>query len=100
MCRNRKKEDAASLSITLDHRAHLTHAFKLVVERVQPVEVHVIQVVAAHGLRQLFDAHETRLLGLLAPALDVLLLVGVQRFLLLLRDYSEKKQQRAVRLNS
>lgn len=64
---------------------------QLTVERVQPVQVHVVQVVAAHGLRQLLDVDVSGFCHFLARTLDVLPLVGVKHFFGLLCSDSEQE---------
>lgn len=59
----------------------LTHALQVSVECVQPVEVHVVQVVATHVLRQLPDVDITQVCRLLTGGLDVFPLVAVQHLL-------------------
>lgn len=59
----------------------LTHASQLPVECVQPVEVHVVQVIAAHVLRQLPDVDITQFCRLLTGGLDVFPLVAIQHLL-------------------
>lgn len=65
----------------------LTHLTQLNVEFLQPVEVHVIQVISAHGLSQFFNVHIARLCGVLTPALDILPLSGKQNLFRLLCYY-------------
>lgn len=56
--------------------------------------VHVVQIVATHGLCQLPDVDMTRFCGVLAPALDVLLLVAVKHLFGPLCENSEHKHCR------